>query len=396
MKRINEQRSHWLQLRVLPEFDQVYAFIERRMLNSVEVNLCSDDLSVFRSQGEVCCLHTSNSTRQFLPGSDPRTKLQREERMVAVKIHRFVHRAIRAGGLRVPFSSFFLVVLRHFGVHVSQLVSMGVNRGHWFSFENKTGSGTRKCFKEITLILKGWKKKFFLLDRRAILDAMPWRHSDTDLHDDFPTHFNEDDVARLSEFQVPLRPPPRHLLYMCGLTTTCRHPGLQYHIKDQDKNVISMDTFLKLPTWTGTVVSKGDLLPKDQRPKPRPNPKIAAAREKKDQQSLARAEAKRAAPTKREMWSSGSVEPSYTLRFVGIRWLEAENSTIRRVNGDSNTSLYGLLISSSTPTPLFSLSFPLLVSTSSSKVRRMGVIRVPDFSLCCLMRVSSEETWFRI
>ncbi|GJS39518.1 hypothetical protein Tco_0564561 [Tanacetum coccineum] len=103
---------------------------------------------------------------------------------------------------------------------------------------------------------------------------MPWRHSDTDLHDDFPTHFNEDDVARLSEFQVPLCPPPRHSLYMCGLTTACRHPDLQYHIKDRDKNVISMDTFLKLPTWTGTIVSKGDPLPEDQRPKPRVTPSL--------------------------------------------------------------------------------------------------------------------------
>nr|GEW26808.1 reverse transcriptase domain-containing protein [Tanacetum cinerariifolium] len=114
------------------------------------------------------------------------------------------------------------------------------------------------------------------------IDAMPWRHSDTDLHDDFPTHFNEDDVA------------------------------LSIRV-----SVISMDTFLKLPTWTETVVSKGDPLPEDQRPKPRvtpplpvgapipaltpfqknlekPNPKIAVAREKKDQQSLARAKAKRA------------------------------------------------------------------------------------------------------
>ncbi|GJU98222.1 hypothetical protein Tco_1327493 [Tanacetum coccineum] len=200
------------------------------------------------------------------------------------------------GGLRVPFSSFFLAVIRHFGVYVSQLVPMGVNRVIFFEI---------RC------------KKFFLLDRRAIPDAMPWRHSDTDLHDDFPTHFNENDVARLSEFQVPLRPPPRHLLYTCGLTMACRHSDLQYHIKDQDKNVINMDTFLKLPTWTRTVVSKGDPIPEDQHPKPRvipplavgtaipeltpfqknlekPNPKIVVAREKKDQQNLAKAEAKRA------------------------------------------------------------------------------------------------------
>nr|GEY70936.1 hypothetical protein [Tanacetum cinerariifolium] len=118
-----------------------------------------------------------------------------------------------------------------------------------------------------------------------------------------------DEVERLSEFLVPLRTPPRHLLYVCGLTTACRHPGLSYSIKDQDKNVISMDTFLKLPTWTGTIVSKGDPILEDQRQKPRvtpplpegskipnltafqrsvemPNTKIATAREKKDRALL--------------------------------------------------------------------------------------------------------------
>nr|GEZ52848.1 hypothetical protein [Tanacetum cinerariifolium] len=131
---------------------------------------------------------------------------------------------LEQGCLRVPFSSFFLVVIKHFGVHVSQLVPMGVNRvilfeihylsldvrptvslfwifyklckqGHWFSFKNKTGRGTRKCFKEVTTSLKGWKRKIFLIDRRAISDAMPWRHGDTDLHDDFSSNFNQDDVT---------------------------------------------------------------------------------------------------------------------------------------------------------------------------------------------------------
>nr|GEW56893.1 hypothetical protein [Tanacetum cinerariifolium] len=226
---------------------------------------------------------------------------------------------LEQGGLRVPFSSFFFAVIKHFGVHVSQLVPMGVNwvilfeirclsldvrptaslfrvfyklckQGYWFSFENKTGRGTRKCFKEVTRSLKGWKRKFFLIDRRAIPDAMPWRHGDTDLHDDFLSNFNQDDVERLSEFLVPLRAPPRHLLYVRGLTMACRHPGLSYSIKDQDKNVINMDTFLKLPTWTGTIVSKGDPILEDQRPKTRVTPPLP----EKEKQSLARAEAKRA------------------------------------------------------------------------------------------------------
>ncbi|GJT65198.1 hypothetical protein Tco_1016678 [Tanacetum coccineum] len=135
---------------------------------------------------------------------------------------------LEQGGLRIPFSSFFLAVIRHFG-------------GHWFSFENKTGRGTKKCFKEVTSRLKWWKRKIFLLDRCAIPDAMPWKHGDTDLHDDFSASYNKNDAARLSEFLVHLRPPPRHLLYVCGLTTDCRHPESQYNIRDQDNNEAKRD-----------------------------------------------------------------------------------------------------------------------------------------------------------
>ncbi|GJX42882.1 hypothetical protein Tco_0257872 [Tanacetum coccineum] len=224
---------------------------------------------------------------------------------------------LKQGGLRVPFSSFFLAVIKHFGVHVSQLVPIGVNKGHWFSFENKTEGRANKCFKEVTTSLKGWKRKFFLLDRCAVPDAMPWRHDDTNLHDNFPNNYDEGEVTRMFEFLVPLRPPPRHLLYVCGLTTACRHPELRYDIKDRDMNVIDMDTFLKLPTWTRTVVSRGDPILEEQRPKPwmtpplsvraklpkltaaqknleKPDGKIVAAREKKEQQNLVKTKAKRA------------------------------------------------------------------------------------------------------
>ncbi|GJY25841.1 hypothetical protein Tco_0400567 [Tanacetum coccineum] len=143
---------------------------------------------------------------------------------------------LEQGGLRIPFSTFFLAVIKHFGMHVSQLVPMGVNR------------------------------------------------------DDFPTHYNENDAARLAEFIIPLRPPPRHLLYVYGLTTACRHPDRAYTIKDRDKNVIDMDTFLKLPIWTGTTVRE-TITEKNLE---KPNSKIAATREKKDRQNLANAQAKRA------------------------------------------------------------------------------------------------------
>ncbi|GKD99858.1 hypothetical protein Tco_1387842 [Tanacetum coccineum] len=135
-------------------------------------------------------------------------------------------------------------------------------QGHWFSFENKTGGRSRKCFKEVTLSLKGWKKKFFLIDRRAISDAMPWRHSDTDVQDDFSNNYNEEHAKRL----------------------------LRYVIKDAEGQVITMDDFLLLYDWTGTIVSKTqEAVPENQRPRLY----IAAAREKKDKLNAAKAIAKR-------------------------------------------------------------------------------------------------------
>ncbi|GJU10440.1 hypothetical protein Tco_1132836 [Tanacetum coccineum] len=111
------------------------------------------------------------------------------------------------------------------------------------------------------------------LYRRAVPEAMPWRHGDTDLHDDFLIGYDDHDVARLSDFLVPLRPPPGHILYVCGLTTLCRHPELRYDIKDQDKNANFREGIALIL---------------------KPNPRIFAPREKKEQQSLAKAEAKRA------------------------------------------------------------------------------------------------------
>ncbi|GJZ59396.1 hypothetical protein Tco_0615212 [Tanacetum coccineum] len=219
---------------------------------------------------------------------------------------------LEQGGLRIPFSAFFLVVIKHFKVYVSQLVPIGVNRvvlfeircrslninatvslfqvfyklckqGHWFSFENKTGVRSKKCFKEVTSSLK---KKFFLIDRREIPEAMPWRHTDTDVRDDLPTNYNEDDAARLAE-----------------------------HV-DSTGQVLSMDDFLQLLVWTGTVVSKGDPIPDDKHPVNRttplsagklipkktvaqrgvkkPDTKIAKAREKKEKLALAKTQLKHA------------------------------------------------------------------------------------------------------
>ncbi|GJT88514.1 hypothetical protein Tco_1070231 [Tanacetum coccineum] len=157
---------------------------------------------------------------------------------------------LEQGGLRVPFSTFFLAVIKHFGVHVSQ--------GIGFRSRIRLVVVRRSALRR-SLSLKGWKKKFFLIDLRAILDAMPWRHTDTDLRDDFPTHYNENDAARLAEFVVPLRPPPRHMLY---------------------GDPIPQDQRPKIRTTPPLAV--GEPIPKNLE---KPNSKIVAAREKKDHQT---------------------------------------------------------------------------------------------------------------
>nr|GEV57188.1 hypothetical protein [Tanacetum cinerariifolium] len=157
---------------------------------------------------------------------------------------------LEQGGLRIPFSTFFLAVIKHFRVHVSQ-------QGQWFSFEIKTGGCSKKCFKEVTSSLKGWKKKFFLIDRRAILDAMPLRYIHTDVHDDFPVNYNENDNGSKGE----LIPDDKHHL-VCTIT----------------------------PLAIGGYFRRRAPI---QRSVEKPNAIIAAAREKKKRQGIAKIRAKR-------------------------------------------------------------------------------------------------------
>ncbi|GJX80879.1 gypsy type transposase [Tanacetum coccineum] len=165
------------------------------------------------------------------------------------------------GGLRVPFSSFFLKAVEHFCVHISRLVPLGINRvtffeiycrsldvtptvplfrvfyklckqGHWFSFPNRAGKGCQPCLKDA----QKWKDKFFLVDRRAAPIAMAWRHHDSSVADPFPgsSEYNASDVAKLREVVISLRRPPL---------------------------IITMAEFLRLLNFKGCKVTAGALLP---------------------------------------------------------------------------------------------------------------------------------------
>nr|GEV25133.1 hypothetical protein [Tanacetum cinerariifolium] len=83
--------------------------------------------------------------------------------------------------------------------------------------------------------MKHWKSGFFLIDRRAIPDAMVWRHLDAAIHDLRPTagSFNMADVRLLSAYVIKLRDMPE-VYWFCL--------------------VMRIHDFLCLPEWTDAVI----------------------------------------------------------------------------------------------------------------------------------------------
>ncbi|GKE03042.1 hypothetical protein Tco_1391025 [Tanacetum coccineum] len=194
-------------------------------------------------------------------------------------------------GVRVPFSTLLLAVLDHFHVHISQLVPIGLTRltlfelycrslyivpsvtlfgvfykidkqGDWFTFERRVGPGSGgKILNETFSGLKGWKKRFFFLDRRAIPQAMAWRHHDSDIHDPLPTDgFRASDVATLTNQSIDIRPVPSGLLFHAGLATTWEFSGFLPVFKDTEGNVVTMSEYLRFPFLDGATIEQGDAL----------------------------------------------------------------------------------------------------------------------------------------
>ena len=100
-------------------------------------------------------------------------------------------------------------------------------QGNWFSFQSRGGKNFRPCLKEVKSSLKKWKYQFFLVDRRALPIAMPWRHLDSDVSDPAPpaSTYNEDHVALLREVMVPVHKPHPNLLYAAGLSNMWKYAG---------------------------------------------------------------------------------------------------------------------------------------------------------------------------
>ncbi|GKB69512.1 hypothetical protein Tco_0930924 [Tanacetum coccineum] len=78
---------------------------------------------------------------------------------------------------------------------------------------------------------------FFFLDRRAIPQAMAWRHHDSDIHDPLPTDgFRASDVVTLTNQSIDIRPIPSGLLFHARLATTWEFSGFLPSFKDTEGN----------------------------------------------------------------------------------------------------------------------------------------------------------------
>ncbi|GJX51517.1 hypothetical protein Tco_0278362, partial [Tanacetum coccineum] len=109
--------------------------------------------------------------------------------------------------------------------------------------------------------LRKWKGRFFFIDRRAIPDAMCWRHHDSDISDPAPKDgFDEADVVTLTHQPIDIRGIPSGLLFSAGLAVTWEFPKFYPLFKDPEGNVITMSEYLRLPFLSGMTIEAGRAL----------------------------------------------------------------------------------------------------------------------------------------
>ncbi|GJS51262.1 hypothetical protein Tco_0624624 [Tanacetum coccineum] len=212
-------------------------------------------------------------------------------------------------GVRIPFSTFLLSVLKYFKVHISQLVPLGLNKvvsfevvcrdlnivptvtlfrvfqyickqGDWFSF-SKHRNTEDVCMDDGPSSLKKWKDKFFLIDRRAIPDYLTWRHSCSCVLDDLPSDgYDRNDVELLCPHLICLREIRDEVLIRSGLSDA-KVVEESYHL--------SSPLLERVPSHTTTPAAEGAMI---LLPTPNeiaaslPDPRLAIKKEEAEEKSF--------------------------------------------------------------------------------------------------------------
>ncbi|GJY10118.1 hypothetical protein Tco_0378303 [Tanacetum coccineum] len=100
--------------------------------------------------------------------------------------------------------------------------------------------------------------RFLLTDRRAILDAMVWRHPDAAIDDPRPIagSFNMTDVRRLSAHVIKLRDMLEGVLVLSRLSRVWKRRVCDSVLRGADGNVMGIHDFLCLLEWTGVEIQE--------------------------------------------------------------------------------------------------------------------------------------------
>ncbi|GJY49225.1 hypothetical protein Tco_0439181 [Tanacetum coccineum] len=172
-------------------------------------------------------------------------------------------------GLRVPFSTLLLGVIKHFRVHISQLVHLELNRLTMFELYCRSLGimPTVSLFRVFYKISKQGHWTSGVLRRRLLI----------------------------------FRPVPPGLLFGAGLATTWDFLGFFPVFKDTRGNVVIMSKYLRFPFLSGISIMQGAVVPANHSVEVE-DPKVVAAREKK------RAQVARTAVKKKESRKKGNNE----------------------------------------------------------------------------------------
>ncbi|GJU61117.1 hypothetical protein Tco_1238883 [Tanacetum coccineum] len=97
--------------------------------------------------------------------------------------------------------------------------------------------------------MKHWKSGFFLIDRRAIPDAMVWRHPNASINDPRSAtgSFNMADMCCLSAHVIKLRDISKGVLVLSGLSQFWKNRFCDPMLQGADGNVMGIHDFLCLP-----------------------------------------------------------------------------------------------------------------------------------------------------
>ncbi|GJZ12151.1 hypothetical protein Tco_0546910 [Tanacetum coccineum] len=175
------------------------------------------------------------------------------------------HRMFDFSGVRIPFSSFLLALIKHYRVHFSQLGPLGLNKVITFEVlcRSLQIEPTLTLFRVFQTLCKqgDW---FSFAKRRApsLVYSMVWRHLSAAIDDPRPASgsFSMADVCRLSAHVIKLRDMPEGVLVLSGLSHVWKSRVCDLVLRGADGNVMGIHDFLCLSEWTGAEVQEDPYL----------------------------------------------------------------------------------------------------------------------------------------